>query len=226
MPPDEIIITIGSRIPAIVLQKVISQRRFMAIGAPHTGHLGISSDGIFISVCSATICRTVASWSKDRIRRNTYPASLGCIVQKSNEIHEIVSWNPLWKNYFPERHGMSLPEQYTAGERFGGSKVGSDISVSNSTTDWNMKTRRIEVLEQICYDLHFEMRCHLLYIIKRMSWRMGSGRFEKVQSFWKGNRPWIPIGTGRLWTAGAGLIFISTREMPCCCILFCRRKQL
>ena len=51
----------------------------------------------------------------------------------------------------------------------GGSKVGSDISVSNSTTDWNMKTRRIEVLEQICYDLHFEMRCHLLYIIKRMS---------------------------------------------------------
>lgn len=50
---------------------------------------------------------------------------------------------------------MSLPEQYAAGERFGGSKVGSDISVSNSTTDWNMKTRRIEVLEQICYDLHF-----------------------------------------------------------------------
>ena len=64
---------------------------------------------------------------------------------------------------------MSLPEQYAAGERFGGSKVGSDISVSNSTTDWNMKTRRIEVLEQICYDLHFEMRGHLLYIIKRMS---------------------------------------------------------
>ena len=75
----------------------------------------------------------------------------------------------MWKNFFPERHGMSLPEQYAAGERFGGSKVGSDISVSNSTTDWNMKTRRIEVLEQICYDLHFEMRCHLLYIIKRMS---------------------------------------------------------
>lgn len=75
----------------------------------------------------------------------------------------------MWKNYFPERHGMSLPEQYAAGERFGGSKVGSDISVSNSTTDWNMKTRRIEVLEQICYDLHFEMRRHLLYIIKRMS---------------------------------------------------------
>lgn len=75
----------------------------------------------------------------------------------------------MWKNYFPERHGMSLPEQYAAGERFGGSKVGSDISVSNSTTDWNMKTRRIEVLEQICYDLHFEMICHLLYIIKRMS---------------------------------------------------------
>jgi hypothetical protein len=64
---------------------------------------------------------------------------------------------------------MSSPEQYAAGERFGGSKVGSDISVSNSTTDWNMKTRRIEVLEQICYDLHFEMRRHLLYIIKRMS---------------------------------------------------------
>lgn len=96
----------------------------MAIGVPHTGHLGISSDGIFISVCSATICRTVASWSKDRIRRNTYPASLGCIVQKSNEIHEIVSWNPLWENYFPERHGMSLPEQYAAGERFGGFKSG------------------------------------------------------------------------------------------------------
>ena len=75
----------------------------------------------------------------------------------------------MWKNYFPERHGMSSPEQYAAGERFGGSKVGSDISVSNSTTDWNMKTRRIEVLEQICYDLHFEMRRHLLYIIKRMS---------------------------------------------------------
>lgn len=75
----------------------------------------------------------------------------------------------MWKSYFPERHGMSLPEQYAAGERFGGSKVGSDISVSNSTTDWNMKTRRIEVLEQICYDLHFEMRRHLLYIIKRMS---------------------------------------------------------
>ena len=75
----------------------------------------------------------------------------------------------MWENYFPERHGMSLPEQYAAGERFGGSKVGSDISVSNSTTDWNMKTRRIEVLEQICYDLHFEMRRHLLYIIKRMS---------------------------------------------------------
>lgn len=37
------------------------------------------------------------------------------------------------------------------------------------TTNWNMKTRRIEVLEQICYDLHFEMRRHLLYIIKRMS---------------------------------------------------------
>ena len=38
----------------------------------------------------------------------------------------------MWENYFPERHGMSLPEQYAAGERFGGSKVGSDISVSNS----------------------------------------------------------------------------------------------
>mgnify|MGYP003380717412 CR=1 FL=1 len=37
------------------------------------------------------------------------------------------------------------------------------------TTNWNMKTRGVEVLEQICYDLHFEMRRHLLYIIKRMS---------------------------------------------------------
>lgn len=40
-----------------------SQRRFIVIGAPQTGHFGISSDGIFISFCSAIISFTTFSLS-------------------------------------------------------------------------------------------------------------------------------------------------------------------
>ena len=61
MAAQEILVAAGRIVPASSSTKVISVRRFIAIGAPQTGQYGTSLPGIFLFSCLSSIFLTTVS---------------------------------------------------------------------------------------------------------------------------------------------------------------------